>query len=237
MGILSNLFGGGDDDDQSDAIKQANEQYQAYVQKALGELRTSRAQGRTDITGYAQPYVEAGKGALQSYQASLGLLGGGAQQSAADRFRMGPGYQFALHQGIDAIRSAGAARGMTGSGAGALALQRYGEGLAEQQYGQYQSQLAGLAGMGQQAAMQTGGELSQLGLGYAGNIAGLYGQAGQAQASSIMAAAQAKQQARESRQRGIFGTLGTLIGGGIGAFAGGPAGALEGARTGESIFG
>lgn len=223
------LFGG--DDDASKAIEKANQQYQEYVQKAMAELRTSRTQGRTDISGYAAPYVQAGQQGLQAYLGSLGLAGGDAQQSAVDRFRQGPGYQFALRQGMDAITSANAARGMTGSGAAAMALQRYGQGLASQQYGQYQSQLAGLAGMGQQTSMRTGGELAQLGLGYSGDIAGLYGQAGQAQAASTIAAARAK----SAESGGVLGTIGTIGGGIVGAYFGGPVGASMGAKLGGSL--
>ncbi|NIT57597.1 MAG: hypothetical protein GWN00_15615, partial [Aliifodinibius sp.] len=177
------IFG---DSDASDAIKKAQEEYMQYLEKALGELRQSRLQGRTDIIGYAQPYLTAGKTGLAAYMASLGLgpTGGAGQQTSADRFRASPGYQFMMQQGINALSSANAARGMTGSGAAAMALQRYGQGLAQQEYGGYQQRLAGLAGMGQQTSMQTGQELGSLGLGYAGDISGLYSAMGQSQASA-----------------------------------------------------
>lgn len=222
------IFG---DDDASESIKQAGEDYQEYLQKALAELQEAWKQGRLDITGYASPYISAGKQGLQAYLATLGLSGGGEQQAAADRFRMTPGYQFALRQGLDAITSANAAKGMTGSGAAARALQQYGQGMAEQQYGAYQSQLAGLAGMGQRTAMQTGQELGQLGYGYAGQIAGTYGTMGRAKAESEMAAARAE--AAESS--GILGGIGSLVGAGIGAYFGGPQGAMAGGQIGGGV--
>lgn len=229
MGILSNIFGGGDD--ASDAIKKSNEIYQQYAQQAMKEMKQMYAQGRTDITGYAQPYTAAGQTGLQAYLASLGLGGAGAQQTAADRFRASPGYQFALRQGIGALQAGGAARGMTGSGAAAMALQRYGQGMAQQEYGRYQAQLAGLAGMGQQTAMSTGISLADLGRGYAGSIAGLYGGMGQAAAGSELAEARAK----AAERGGLFGEIGGLAGTAIGAYYGGPQGAMMGGQLGGGL--
>lgn len=233
MGFLGNLFGG--DHEASDAIKESNRIYQEYAQKAQDELRKQQAQGRTDITGYAKPYVEAGRTGLDAYMASLGLgpEGGRGQTRAVDRFRMSPGYQFALRQGLDAVRSRGAAGGMIGSGAEARELQRYGQGLAAQEYGRYQQRLTGLASMGQQTSMRTGLGLAQLGLGYGGDIANIYGSMGRASAASAMEAARA----RSAERRGIFGELGGIAGAAIGAYYGGPQGAMMGGQIGKGLGG
>lgn len=200
------------------------DEYQQYLQQAMQALQQHEALGRQDITGYygkalgfGEPYREAGRGALGTYEATLGLGTPEARQRALEAFQASPGYQFALEQGLKGVRRGMAARGLSDSGAEMKALERYGQGLAGQEFGQYQQRLAGLAGMGQEEAARaaqmaygTGGALAGLGRGYAGDIASLYG---------TMGAAQAQQElARQQRQGQLWGTLGQLAGG-LGALA------------------
>ena len=217
-GSISDIFGGG----MVGAIRNAGQTYQQYLQKALGALQQHEQAGRGDIedyygrgVGFGAPYREAGQQALGAYQGSLGLQGPAGQQRAIDTFRASPGYQFALNQGLEGVKRQEAARGLGGSGAELRALQRTGQGLADQEFGQYQQRLAGLAGAGQQAglaaqqgAFGAGGQLAQLGLGYGGQIAGMYGTLGQEQAQSQLAAAKVKQQAAA----GIGKTFGAIPG-------------------------
>uniref|UniRef100_A0A6M3KNE5 Uncharacterized protein n=1 Tax=viral metagenome TaxID=1070528 RepID=A0A6M3KNE5_9ZZZZ len=221
MGILSDLFGGGDDG--SKAADKANQELQQYLQEAMGQLQSSQAQGRGDLVnylnqalGYGQQYRDAGAQGMQSYLGSLGLLGGAAQQKAYQQFTQAPGYQYALQQAQLGAQRGMAARGLGGSGAEQLALQQQAQGMAQQGYGQWQQQLAGLGSMGAQQAGQaaqmaygTGGNLAQLGLGYGSDIANLYGQMGQSAAESTMAGAAAD----ASQQSGLFSGIGSLVGG------------------------
>jgi hypothetical protein len=220
-GGVGDFFGGGGG--MSSAISGAGDKYQKYMQQALAELQSHETQGRGDLQqylsqalGYMTPYSQAGQTGLQSYMASMGLLGGGAQQAAYDKFTTSPGYKFALNQGLTSVQRGMQARGLGGSGAEAKQLQMTGQGLANQEYGQYQQRLAGLAGMGQQAAgtmggyaYGTGGQLAQLGLGYAGQQANVYTSIAQAEAEEEMAKEEAKEQSRSS----LFGGLGSLAGG------------------------
>jgi hypothetical protein len=201
------LFDGG--------AEEANREYQKYQQQALDEMRRSEAQGRGDITGYTgqaigygEPYRQAGEEALGAYEGTLGLTGGRGQQAALDRFKASPGYQYAVNQAMQGVRRRAAASGMGGSGAEQAELQRRAEGLASQEYGQYQGRLANLAGSGQQAAGQaaqlaygTGGTLANLGRGYSAQEAGTLGQMGQSAAEAKMA-----------ESSGLGGALGTLGG-------------------------
>lgn len=70
-------------------------------------------------------------------------------------FEQSPGYNFRFNEGVRAIDRAAAARGMLGSGARLRALQRYGQGLAADEYGTYLNRLAALAGIGQTATSQS----------------------------------------------------------------------------------
>lgn len=245
MGWLSDTFGGGDQ------AGKAEKKYQEYMQQALQMLRAHEATGRGDISGaltqalgFGAPYRGAGQEALGAYMAGMGLPTGqpgvaGAQQGAIDRFAATPGYKFALQQGLHAVGRQAAARGLAGSGAEQRELQRTGQGLAQREYGQYQSRLAGLAGMGQQEAGRaaqyaygTGGELSQLGLGYAGLQTPLYGQMGQAAAEAEMA----KQPG--FGQKLLGGGLGGAVLGGLGGlFGGGGLGGVLGGALHSGLLG
>lgn len=208
---IQGLFGGGGD---------VSGIYQDYLNKAMTALQQHEAQGRGDISGYYQkalgfgePYRTAGTGALGAYQASLGLGGPGAREKIMQQFQASPGYQFALQQGLQGTQRQMTAAGLGGSGAEEKALERYGQGLAGQEFGQYQQKLAGLAGMGQeeagraaQMAYGTGGALAGLGRGYGGDIAGLYGTMGAAQAQAELA----RQQQQAKGWGGLAQAAGTL---------------------------
>ena len=111
-----------------------------------------------------------------------------------------PGYQFALHQGLDSIQNSAASNGAGLSGATLKALQRYGTGLANQNYqnvynnklnsyttnaNQLQNQFnrqAGMANYGIGAA----NSLGNMSTNYGNTMADIYGQQGIANASGIM---------------------------------------------------
>ncbi len=84
-----------------------------------------------------------------------------------------PGYQFRLNQGLQGIDRSAAARGGLNSGAALKALQRYGEGLASEEYGNFANRLASLIGLGQTAATTTGGWGINTGQNLAQNLANI----------------------------------------------------------------
>jgi hypothetical protein len=196
---------------------------------ALGELDQGldRATGLYDTAqGYFQPFQQAGQQGMQTYLGSLGLGGDEARQQAVGAFQAGPGYQFAMDQGTQAANRAASAGGMLTSGNTLQALTRFGQGLANQEYGGWQDRLAGLGQMG----MQAGGamadnrmRLGELGLGVAGQRAGIQNNTenaiGAAQAGGIMAG----QTAAQNRLGAVMGGVKTLtdlagkaMGGGFG---------------------
>ena len=210
MSFFDSMFGGGG----RKAAGQANEAYEAWMQKAIDEYRSSEAQGRSDLLGMTEPYRKAGGEALSAYEGTLGLPGGEDRQSAINQFRATTGYKFAMQQGTQALQRQGAATGLSGSGAESRELTRYGQGVADQEYGGYQNRLSGLASFGGQMSQQTGSSLAQLGQGYARDIGGAYGSLGKGEADSIMAGYSADQ----SRNAAIWGALGKLGGSAIGAW-------------------
>lgn len=209
------------------AIDPAMQSYRQYMQEAQRVLGEHEAAGREDVGArlraaqlYGAPYREAGAGALGTYTGSLGLGGTEAQQAAQRTFQTSPEYQFALEEGLKAIRRGMAPTGLRGSGAEQKELMRYGMGLAGQEYGTWQDRLSKLAGLGAEtgeraATRETGAGslLAQLGLGYGGKLAGLYGDIGTAQAESILARAQAEAQREAERRESMsqWGPMGGIL--------------------------
>ena len=115
---------------------------------------------------------------IAQLQAQIGA-GTGGQVPDYSAFFKSPGYQFRLDEGIRASDRSAAARGMLMSGGHMRELQRYGQGLASSEFGNYANRLAAIAGIGQSATFGSG----QLG----GQIAGQVGQSAANIGQSIMA--------------------------------------------------
>lgn len=131
-------------------------------------------------TALQQPFMEAGRGGLESYQS---MLEGGFQPES---YLTDPGYGFRLGEGQKAIESGAAARGMQLSGSNLKDITRFSQDYASAEYGnaynRWQQDLSnqfGLAQMGQSAAAGVSGAGGQMG-----------GQVGQ----SILAGGQAQSQ-------------------------------------------
>lgn len=146
--------------------------------------------------------------ALQNYYNTPGyqLTNG---QGAVNNFQTGPGYQFAVNDALNQVARQGASRGLLDSGAGLRAMTDRAQGMANQefnnwqqnqqnQYNQYQNRLQGLASgptgsemaynLGQSVGnnnMQTGGNIGSI-LANQGNslFGGIVG-AGGAQAQNV----------------------------------------------------
>lgn len=123
--------------------------------------------------------------------------GGGAAGPDYSAFFQSPGYQFRQDEGIRAIDRSASARGQLMSGGTLRELQRYGQGLASSEFGNYANRLSSLAGIGQTAAFG-GGQLGAQAAGQVGTSAANIGQSlmagGTAQASGIVGANNAFQQ-------------------------------------------
>jgi hypothetical protein len=137
---------------------------------------------------YAPLGAEANRG-FTTYGDAAGVNGPEGQARGVANFRAGPGYGFQLNQGIDAASRAAAAAGMAASGNTMQAAQRFGSGLADQEYQKYMQNLApylqlapGIAG--KRADIQTG--MSDDLIANNAAIAGLYTGYGKDQAALRM---------------------------------------------------
>ena len=93
-----------------------------------------------------------------------------------------PGYNFQLQQGIGAIDSSAASRGNLFSGSTMKAAQTYGQGLAQQDYGNYLNRLQGMAQSGQNAA----GNMATAGANYATGAGNALAASGNAQSAGYI---------------------------------------------------
>lgn len=109
------------------------------AQKAQGLI----SQGENNALNYQNNVWQGTQAAEQPYQAlganaanRLGSLAGGFQQPTLAQAEQTPGYQFNLQQGTNAINENAAATGNLLSGNTGVALQNYGQGLAQNAYQQ-----------------------------------------------------------------------------------------------------
>lgn len=107
------------------------------------------------------PWAEAGRGALATYQNSLGQNGAAGNAAAVAQFQASPGYQYQVDQATDAVARKASALGALGSGNTQAAITDRASNLANQEYGGWQDRLNGLSdtglrATGQQASLQQG---------------------------------------------------------------------------------
>lgn len=124
---------------------------------------------------------------LQAPWREAGINALGKLQSGDVMGQMDPSYQFRLGEGMKALDRTAAARGGLLSGATLKGAQRYGQGLASQEYGNAYNRLAALAGVGQTAT----GAMTGLGSQFAGAQGENYMGAANARASGYMGGANA----------------------------------------------
>jgi hypothetical protein len=109
---------------------------------------------------YANTGAEAGDMQGRAmYLNSLGLNGQEGNDAAVNAFQTGPGYEFALNQGLTAIDRQMANRGNWDSGNAGIEINKFAHGMADQEFGAWQDRLAGFdpyKSLGGQAAALTG---------------------------------------------------------------------------------
>lgn len=164
---------------------------------ASAETNAANSANATEMAQYNQnrqdmmPWLQSGQQALGQLNQQLPNLTRGF--SAAD-FVADPGYQFNLQQGQQAIERSAAAKGGLSSGATMKSLASYSQGLAnstfDDAFNRYNTtntntydKLAGVAGVGQQAAATDAAN----GTATAGAVAGNTMAAGNATAASNIA--------------------------------------------------
>lgn len=106
---------------------------------------------------------------------------------ATDLIKSTPGYEFRFGEGMRAIDSSAANKGMLMSGANIRRAQEFGDDYAAREFGSYWNRLAGIAGAGQTST----GAITQTGGNTANNLANIYNQQGAGLSSSYTQAGNA----------------------------------------------
>jgi hypothetical protein len=148
------------------ASGQAADAETAAYQQAIDEQRRQYDQTRADL----QPWMTAGQGALNNLQ------------NPAASFAASPGYAWARSEGQRDIGNSFAARGGAASGNALRALSEFNTGLAQQDYGNWWNQQAGLAGVGQNATTN----VANFGQNTAGNVGNYLAGQGASRASGVL---------------------------------------------------
>jgi len=98
-----------------------------------------------------KPQIDAGNTARGYQLGALGLPGGASYDEATSAFRTSPGYDFALKTGQNQVQTSAAAGGRLFSGKTLKDLTNYGQGMADQQFGNWFNRVGGIAGSGNAA--------------------------------------------------------------------------------------
>ena len=160
---------------QNSAANKAASAQKNAANQAIAATQQNYDRTKSDL----QPYITLGGNAV----GTLNALNNGDTSA----FRADPGYQFAFDQGLQGLDRSAAARGALYSGGHNADLIRYGQGMADQQYGQFYNRLMGLASLGQNASSNLG----SVGTGNAASIGANLTNAGNAAANGYMNSANA----------------------------------------------
>lgn len=197
----------------------ANTASAAQLQAAQDSNELQKAiydQNRTDAT----PWRNAGVAALG--QLATGMQPGGSLSTpfSMANFQADPGYQFRLDQGNKSIEQSAAARGNQLSGATMKALQKYGQGVASDEYNNAYNRfnndqntqfnrLSGIAGTGQTATNQ----IANMGQNYAGAVNSNSMNAANNIANNIIGAGNARASGYVGQANAVNNAIGTGING------------------------
>ena len=160
------------------------------------------------------PWMTRGNTAGGAVNALLGLGGDPtAQRNAFDTFRDSTGYQFRMGEGMNALNSGYAARGMLNSGAAQKAAMRYGQDYASGEFGNYLSALNSQ----NQTGFAAGSALAGVGQNMANNISANNQSAADARSNAAIASGVAN----SNMYAGIGNALGNLSSNVASSFGGG----------------
>lgn len=174
---------------EAQAIQQQIEQERLAYAQNINAQQTARQQEINQYNDLNSQYNidlsnwegRANASAQQDYNSALPALQQAASRPALTpdeiyaKLEATPGYQFQLDQGLKAIQNSAAKRGILYSGTTLQDLQRFGNNLAAQTYGQRLSSLADLVAQGYTAS----NEISQLMQNQGSNISQLLSTQGQ----------------------------------------------------------
>lgn len=174
------------------------EDYSYLAPNAMGDM-SSNGGGWQQAGGGFAPMQQQGQ--MGPTAAAGGMVNTTVNpQSAFDTFRNSTGYQFRLGEGMNAVNSGWAGKGLLQSGAALKSLNNYGQGLASAEFGNWMGQLSNQQSLGSSAAAAQAGVSQANGQ----NLASIYMNQGNNLADAAIA-----------KSGSAAGNALSLIGGGI----------------------
>ena len=171
-------------DQEKRGLNQGFNQFKKFGNRARGDINqgmdraygfldkgTNRAAGQYNkaLGAYDELYPGAVAG-FNAYGDAFGLGGAEGYDRARESFQTGPGYEFMMNQGLDALDRRANSRGMLASGNNQIDTLNYATGLADQEWDDYTAGLSPYLSLAPQMAGAQGDLYSQL--------AGLYSNQG-----------------------------------------------------------
>ena len=204
--IIGDLFGLNAGKDTIEAARKNRRVINRFDKKARGyvDQGVNRASGFLDQAGDIWNPLSGGLGL---YADAIGMRGAEGSQRAVDAFQTGPGFDFALNQGLDALDRRASARGSFQSGGNQIDTINYATGVANQEYGNWLDRLGGASMAGAQGQSGVLGSLANLYTGAADQKVGIAGDV----FSGRMAANNQIAQGGEANRAGIANLGGTLM--------------------------
>jgi hypothetical protein len=139
IGAGANLIGAG-------IAARRNKQDNARINQAQTANTGILDTFETKYGGTFDPSIATANTGAGLYADALGINGAEGNGRATGAFQAGPGYGFAMDQGLQGVTRAASAGGMLASGNTMNAAQKYGQGLANQEYGNWLGRLAPYVG-------------------------------------------------------------------------------------------
>lgn len=127
--------------------------------KNIALFRELYGQNKENLT----PFMNQGYMANPLISGALGMGDAAGAQKAFDTFRSGTDYNFRLGQGIDAVNSSAATRGLVNSGANLKNITAYGQEMAKGSFNDWLSRLLTQQGVGLQGASALAGVSNNFG--------------------------------------------------------------------------
>lgn len=179
---------------QQDVAPQALGHIAGGVSQAIPRLEAGLSQAYIGTDPLRAAGTRATTEAARSAQLSadaLGLNGPEGVARAQAAFQAGPGFQFALGQGLESVARNAAAAGMLASGNQLQEAQRYGTGLAQQEWDNYLRSVAGreqmYGGLEAQTARDLANILANANINITGKMADVYTAGGREAAEALLA--------------------------------------------------
>lgn len=221
LGFLGDLLGLNSGDPTIDAANKNRDVIGTYNTTANNLIDTGSQQAGGYLDQILSQYAPLASDATakgQLYADALGVNGADGNARATAAYQTSPGYQFQLDQGLQALDRGAAAHGSLQSGQSDLDYLKYSQGLANQDYGSWLSNLGSsgdILGAGLTGNSTALSNLANLASNTASQKTDIAGQV----ASGYTGANNQQASGESANKQGLANLGGTLLGG-LGSFMG-----------------